>query len=98
MLTFLYGVAGFFAALAAAMLSAFVSRVLSARGTSLAAVSMMRQLLNVLVLTAAYFVADALEISIVAVLVGAALGLTVPLIYLTFRSIRGGKKEERKDG
>lgn len=98
MLTFLYGVAGFFAALAAAMLSAFVSRVLSARGTSLAAVSMMRQLLNVLVLTAAYFVADALEISVVAVLVGAALGLTVPLIYLTFRSIRRGKKEERKDG
>lgn len=98
MLTFLYGVAGFFAALAAAMLSAFVSRVLSARGTSLAAVSMMRQLLNVLVLTAAYFVADALEISVVAVLVGAALGLTVPLIYLTSRSIRGGKKEERKDG
>ena len=94
MLTFLYGVAGFFAALAAAMLSAFVSRVLS----SLAAVSMMRQLINVLVLTAAYFVADALEISVVAVLVGAALGLTVPLIYLTFRSIRGGKKEERKDG
>ena len=98
MLTFLYGVAGFFAALAAAMLSAFVSRVLSARGTSLAAVSMMRQLLNVLVLTAAYFVADALEISVVAVLVGAALGLTVPLIYLTSRSIRGRKQEERKDG
>ena len=98
MLTFLYGVAGFCAAVAAAMLSAFVSRVLSARGTSLAAVSMMRQLLNVLVLTAAYFVADALEISVVAVLVGAALGLTVPRRYLTFRSIRGGKKEERKYG
>lgn len=60
-------------------------RVLKRRPAALASMSIVREILSVVYLAAAYLLANVLPWGYVPLLVGAALGLTIPSIFLSFR-------------
>ena len=71
--------------------------------TGVSAVSVLRQVINVAYLVLVYFLAPKLPCSMIALLVGAVLGLTIPMFLFTFRLTRltkpvSGEQEETQDG
>ena len=90
----LTGVGAFVAAAAVSLLIGLLTKKKLTEGSSLGvAFSLLRNVVNVAVLAGAFFLGKNTGLSIPALLVGAALGLTVPNLFLMFfisRSIRNG--------
>ena len=91
---FLSGAVAFAAGAAVSFVNYLISRVLIAKTGSPSAASPLRSVLTVAFLASAYFIAKALEVSVPAVLVGGALGMTAGLAVFTVLLMRAGKKEE----
>lgn len=79
----------FLAGVAVSALNYLLSkRVLQRAPEKYASMTVARQMIQVLYLVAVFFVGERISVSVIWLLVGAALGVTVPSFYFTMRLVR----------
>ena len=96
MLIFLTALAAFAAGVLISFINYLITRKLSKNGGSLAVAAPLRTVLSVLLLTGCYFLGSSTSLSLYALLIGAALGLTAGLAYFTFRLAKKGGGEGKE--
>ena len=93
------GVGAFAACLAVSFAVYLISGAMlkSSKSSALAALSLIRQLINVAVFVAGYFIGKAVGLPVIPLLIGAAIGLTLPNIALTFKLSSDYAKKAQDD-
>lgn len=81
------GIGAFAICFAVSLAVYFISRLIlkSSSKNALSALPLVRQAINVAVFVAGYFIGDALGLPVIPLIIGAAIGLTLPNIALTFK-------------
>ncbi len=71
----------------------FSKKAVSKGGNGISLMSFVRQAINIAYFVAVYFISAKLGINIIYPLIAAALGITVPMFYFTYRLIKNMEKK-----
>ena len=93
------GVGAFAVCLAVSVAVYFISAAMlkSSKNSVLSALPLFRQMINVAVFVAGYFIGSAVGLPVIPLLIGAAIGLTIPNIALTFKLSSDYAKKAQDD-